>query len=176
MIAGYTAVLCSPEFVCLEEQPGRLDDHALASRLAFFLVELARPTTSCARWPTAGELRPARGAARADRPAARRPEVAAFRRRLPRLLARPAQDRGHRARRPLYPDYYLDDLLTESALRGDAALLRRAAARRPAGAEPRVVRLRDAQRAARRRTTACPRSRAWRCAGWRCRRTACAAA
>src|SRR5207245_10818175 len=37
MIAGYTAVLCSPEFLCLEEKPGRLDDYALASRLAFFL-------------------------------------------------------------------------------------------------------------------------------------------
>src|SRR5262245_46162001 len=37
MIAAYTAVLCSPEFVCLEEKPGRLDDYALASRLAFFL-------------------------------------------------------------------------------------------------------------------------------------------
>jgi len=37
MIAGYTAVLCSPEFIYLEEKPGRLDDYALASRLAFFL-------------------------------------------------------------------------------------------------------------------------------------------
>src|SRR5947208_615325 len=37
MIAAYTAVLCSPEFLCLEEKPGRLDDYALASRLAFFL-------------------------------------------------------------------------------------------------------------------------------------------
>src|SRR6185436_14026210 len=37
MIAGYTAVLCSPEFVYLEEKPGRLDDYALAARLSFFL-------------------------------------------------------------------------------------------------------------------------------------------
>ncbi len=37
MIAGYTAVLCSPEFIGLEETPGPLDDHALAARLAFFL-------------------------------------------------------------------------------------------------------------------------------------------
>src|SRR2546430_11376407 len=37
MIATYTAVLCSPEFIYLEEKPGRLDDYALASRLAFFL-------------------------------------------------------------------------------------------------------------------------------------------
>lgn len=37
MIAGYTAVLCSPKFVCLEEKPGKLDNAALATRLAYFL-------------------------------------------------------------------------------------------------------------------------------------------
>ena len=37
MIAGYTAVLCSPGFIYLDEKPGRLDDYELASRLAFFL-------------------------------------------------------------------------------------------------------------------------------------------
>jgi len=37
MIAGYTAVLASPGFVFIDEQPGRLDDYALATRLAFFL-------------------------------------------------------------------------------------------------------------------------------------------
>ncbi|MEK6234694.1 MAG: DUF1592 domain-containing protein, partial [Planctomycetales bacterium] len=35
--AGYTAVLCSPDFLYLKEQPGRLDNHALASRLSYFL-------------------------------------------------------------------------------------------------------------------------------------------
>ncbi|MES2462298.1 MAG: DUF1595 domain-containing protein, partial [Armatimonadota bacterium] len=34
MIAGYMAVLASPEFVYLNEKPGRLDDNALATRLA----------------------------------------------------------------------------------------------------------------------------------------------
>src|SRR5207248_125377 len=37
MIAAYTGVLASPEFLYLSEQPGRLDDYELASRLAFFL-------------------------------------------------------------------------------------------------------------------------------------------
>src|SRR5256885_9514648 len=37
LMLAYTAVLCSPEFIYLEEKPGRLDDYALASRLAFFL-------------------------------------------------------------------------------------------------------------------------------------------
>ena len=36
MVAGYTAVLCSPEFLYLIEEPGHLDDYALASRLSFF--------------------------------------------------------------------------------------------------------------------------------------------
>ena len=37
MVAGYTAVLASPGFVFVEEKPGRLDPHALATRLALFL-------------------------------------------------------------------------------------------------------------------------------------------
>jgi len=35
--AGFKAVLCSPHFLCFVEPPGRLDDHALAARLARFL-------------------------------------------------------------------------------------------------------------------------------------------
>ncbi|MEQ8789807.1 MAG: DUF1592 domain-containing protein [Pirellulaceae bacterium] len=34
---GFQAVLCSPEFLFLQESPGRLDDDALASRLSYFL-------------------------------------------------------------------------------------------------------------------------------------------
>ncbi|QEH32299.1 Planctomycete cytochrome C [Aquisphaera giovannonii] len=37
MLAAYTAVLASPGFVFVEEKPGRLDDRALATRLALFL-------------------------------------------------------------------------------------------------------------------------------------------
>ena len=37
MIAGYVAVLCSPGFLYLEEQPGKLNGNALASRLSYFL-------------------------------------------------------------------------------------------------------------------------------------------
>jgi len=36
--AGYRAVLCSPRVLYLAEEPGPLDDHALACRLAFFLT------------------------------------------------------------------------------------------------------------------------------------------
>jgi len=114
MIAGYTAVLCSPEFVCLEEKPGRLDDFALASRLSFFL------------WNSApdDELR-----AVAARGQLHQPDV--LRAQTERLLTHPRSRqfvdafldywldlRRMLATAPdanLYGDYYLDDLLTESA-------------------------------------------------------------
>lgn len=37
LMAAYSAVLCSPGFLYLEEKQGALDDYALASRLAYFL-------------------------------------------------------------------------------------------------------------------------------------------
>lgn len=37
MRIGYQAVLCSPDFLFLHEEPGRLDDYALASRLSYLL-------------------------------------------------------------------------------------------------------------------------------------------
>ena len=38
MLAAYQAALCSPDFLFLVEQPGPLDDHALATRLSYFLT------------------------------------------------------------------------------------------------------------------------------------------
>ena len=115
MIAGYIAVLCSPGFLYLEERPGRLDSYALASRLSYFLWN-APPDGQLARLAANGTLR--------------RPEV--LRAQTNRLLD------GARSRdfvnafldywldlrkigdttpdQTLYPDYYLDDLLTESSL------------------------------------------------------------
>src|SRR5262249_43776625 len=37
LVATYTAVLCSPGFLYVQEAPGRLDDYALATRLSLFL-------------------------------------------------------------------------------------------------------------------------------------------
>jgi mono/diheme cytochrome c family protein len=115
MIAGYTAVLCSPEFICLEEAPGKLDDFALASRLSFFLWNS----------PPDAELR-----SLAAKKELHRPKVLAAQ--TERLLADPKSARFVNAfldywldlrkitatapDSSLYPDYYLDDLLQESAL------------------------------------------------------------
>ena len=127
MLAGYTAVLASPGFVFLEEKPGKLDDYALATRLALFL------------WNSVpdDELR-----ARAARGELHRPEV--LRAETERMLADPKSRRFVEAfldywidlrkmedstpSTTLYNDYYLDDALTEAALAEIAALFRRDAA------------------------------------------------
>jgi mono/diheme cytochrome c family protein len=115
MFAGYTAVLCSPEFLTLHAEPGPLDDFALAARLSFFL------------WNTApdAELR-----ALAARGELRQPDV--LRRQTQRLLDDPRAGRfvnsfldywldlrkilDNSPDAGLYGDYYLDDLLTDSAV------------------------------------------------------------
>ncbi len=115
MIAAYTAVLCSPEFISLEEKSGRINDHALAARLSFFL------------WNSAPDADLRRAADRGD---LHRPEV--LRAQTERMLSLPRSRqfieafldywldlRKMQATAPdaeLYSDYYLDDLLTESAL------------------------------------------------------------
>jgi hypothetical protein len=115
MIAGYTAVLASPGFVYLNEQPGRLDDYALATRLALFL------------WNSVPDeaLR-----ARAARGELGKPNI--LRAETERMLADPKSrllgeaflDYWIDLRKmddstpstTLYNDYYLDDALAEAAL------------------------------------------------------------
>lgn len=114
MIAGYTAVLCSPGFLYLDEKPGPLDDHALASRLSYFLWNTA-PDDELLELAAQGNLHePKVLRAQTDRllgdPRSRR-FVDAF-------LAYWLQLRKIQVNSPdndLYPDYYLDDLLIESS-------------------------------------------------------------
>ena len=114
MIAGYSAVLCSPAFVCLEEKPGRLDDYALASRLSYFLWN-SPPDQTLKDAAARGDLRdPTKLRAQSERLLAdsrSRRFVNAF---LDYWLdLRKAGGTSPDA--TLYPDYYLDDLLVESA-------------------------------------------------------------
>ncbi|MDP3071654.1 MAG: DUF1592 domain-containing protein [Opitutaceae bacterium] len=115
MLACYTAVLASPAFIFLDEQPGLLNDHALASRLAFFLWN-SEPDAALRVRAARGELRT---------PAGLRTETE-------RLLADPKARRFTDAfldywvdlrkmedttpSTTLYNDYYLDDALTEAAV------------------------------------------------------------
>lgn len=115
MIAAYTAVLCSPEFVSVDARPGPLDDHALATRLALFLLNSA-PDAELRAAADAGKLRdPAVLAAQTERLLGD-PRSARFTEAfldhwldLRRIVATAPDE-------ILYPDYYLDDLLAESAL------------------------------------------------------------
>jgi hypothetical protein len=53
---GYRALLCSPRFLYLTEEPGRLDDHAIAARLSYFLTG-STPDASLTKLANAGRLR-----------------------------------------------------------------------------------------------------------------------
>jgi hypothetical protein len=114
MIAAYSGVLCSPGLLSVEEFPGRLDDFALASRLSFFLWN-SSPDDELRTLAAKGELhKPEVLRAQTDRllndPRSRRFVDAFLDYWLDlRKIVATAPDAG------LYPDYYLDDLLAESA-------------------------------------------------------------
>jgi mono/diheme cytochrome c family protein len=115
MITAYSAVLCSPAFVTLEERPGLLDDAALATRLAYFLWN-SEPDAELRTLAKQGALK----------------KPAVLRAQTERMLADPRSKRFVEAfldywldlRKAnnvspdeiLYPDYYLDDFLVESAV------------------------------------------------------------
>jgi hypothetical protein len=115
LFAGYTAVLCSPEFLTLHAEPGKLDDFALATRLSFFLWN-SEPDSELRSLASRGELG--------------KPEV--LRRQTQRLLDDPRSRRfvdsfldywldlrkinDNSPDAGLYGDYYLDDLLLDSAI------------------------------------------------------------
>lgn len=115
LLAGYTAVLCSPAYLCQEETPGELDGYAIASRLSYFLWNSA-PDDRLRALAEAGKLR----------------ERDVIQEQVTRMLADEKSSKFVEAflaywldlRRIndtsadefLYPDYYLDDALVDAAL------------------------------------------------------------
>ncbi|MBT5903648.1 MAG: DUF1592 domain-containing protein [Opitutaceae bacterium] len=113
LISAYTTILCSPDFLYLETQPGALENHELAQRLAYFL------------WngPPDSTLQNQADLSQSQHLASH----------VDRLLDDPRSDRFVNAfldywlelrdiklnapDASLYTDYYLDELLTESAIR-----------------------------------------------------------
>jgi len=114
MVTGYTAVLTSPSFLYLQDKPGRLDDYALAERLAYFLWN-SPPDAELLALAKSGQLH----------------EPVTLRKQTDRLLEDARSQRFVAAfldywlelrkvgvtnpDENLYPDYYLDDHLVESA-------------------------------------------------------------
>jgi hypothetical protein len=114
MISTYSAVLCSPAFVTLEEKPGRLDSYAVASRLSYFLWN-TEPDATLRQLAEHNQLQ--------------NPTV--LRAQTQRLLEDSKSQRFVQAfldywldlrklnntspDSSLYPDYYLDDFLVESS-------------------------------------------------------------
>jgi hypothetical protein len=124
LLAGYAAVLCSPRFACLEERPGPLGSPELAARLSYFLWNSPPDAALRAADLRDPELLRAQTERLLDDPKSRR-FVDAF-------LDSWLDLRRLHATTPdaaLFPDYYLDDLLLESADEeprlGFAELLRR---------------------------------------------------
>jgi len=87
MLTAYTGVLVSPGFVFVEEQPGRLDDWALATRLSLFLWN-STPDAELRTLARRGELH----------------KPAVLRKQTERLLADPKARRFVDA----FTDYWLD--------------------------------------------------------------------
>lgn len=116
MLAAYTAVLSSPGFLYLEQQPGKLDDYALASRLSYFLWNSA-PDAELLALAAKGKLHePKVLDAQADRLLAD-PRSQRFVNAFLAYWVQLRKIQANSADELLYSDYYLDDLLTESAER-----------------------------------------------------------
>jgi hypothetical protein len=114
LVTTYSAVLCSPAFTTLEERPGRLDDQALAARLAYFLWN-SEPDANLRELAQQGALR----------------KPAALRAQMDRMLSDAKSQRFVNSfldywldlrkvnitspDELMYSDYYLDDHLVESA-------------------------------------------------------------
>ncbi|MEM9158612.1 MAG: DUF1592 domain-containing protein, partial [Verrucomicrobiota bacterium] len=113
MVAGFASILCSPDYLYLENHVGLLGDRELASRLSYFLWN-GPPDNSLK------ESKPLSNAKVRRAEAERMLKDERSERFLDAFLDYWLELREINANAPdaeLYPDYYLDDLLTESSLR-----------------------------------------------------------
>lgn len=107
MISAYTAVLCSPKFLCFEEHPGALDEQAVSDRLSLFLWNSLQNEIS--------ERQSSSDAAQVDQ-FLRDERLSQF---VNAFLDYWLDLRKINATSPdefMYPDYYLDDSLVDAAL------------------------------------------------------------
>jgi hypothetical protein len=116
LISAYVAVLCSPGFLYLDDEPGAARRSRPRHPARLLPLELAAPTPNSAAWPSkAACASPETLRAQADRllddPRSRR-FVDAF---LDGWLDLKEID-ANTPDAELYPDYYLDDYLKESSL------------------------------------------------------------
>ncbi|MEX0321652.1 MAG: DUF1588 domain-containing protein [Puniceicoccaceae bacterium] len=112
MTTAYSAILCSPEFLFFDPKPGTLDNADLADRLAYFLWN-GPPDEALA-----SEQQLTRNSER-QRHAVRLLEHPNSNRFVDAFLDYWLDLRDIKANAPdaaLYPEYYLDDLLTESSV------------------------------------------------------------
>ena len=115
LLTAYTGILCSPAFITLEERPGPLDDHALASRLSYFLWN-SEPDAELRSVADQGALRDAKVlSAQTDRMLAD-PRAQRFIEAFLDYWLDLRKTNNSSPDETLYPDYYLDDYLTESSM------------------------------------------------------------
>lgn len=122
MREAYKAALCSPDFLFFREQPGRLDGHALASRLAYFLWrsppdELLHELAESDRLQTDDVLHE-----QVER-MLRDPRSERFVKDLARQWLDLGKIHDTAPDRYLYPEYFCDNYLVESALAETQAYL-----------------------------------------------------
>ncbi len=120
LFAGYTAILCSPEFLCLEERVGRLDNFAIANRLSLFLWN-SLPDNELRQLAADGKLHTQTSEDRAElkQQINRLLDHEKSRQFVDAFLAYWLDLRKINDTSPdeqLYPDYYLDDSLVDAAL------------------------------------------------------------
>jgi len=114
-LTAYSAVMCAPAFVTLEEKPGALDGPALAHRLSYFLRNTEPDAVLRARAASGSLVKPSVLASEAERLLSDNRAnqfVEAFLDYWLDLRKAPIVSPDE----ILYVDYYLDDLLVESSI------------------------------------------------------------